>query len=165
MFERIVSAIRLDSTLYREVADHDYYNTEAILIAVVVAFVGGLGAALGSGNALSALVGEMVNALLFGWLLWAVVAYLVGDLFGGRSSLTEMARTLAYAGTPRLLLLLGFIPIIGWLFVVAGWGLSIAAGVVAIRESMEFDTFKALITAGVGLILYILVSFAINAFL
>jgi hypothetical protein len=98
-----------------------------------------------------------------GWLLWAAVSYFVGAALGGRSSVSEMARTLAYANTPRFVALLGFIPCVGWVFRLAAWVLGIAAGVIAIRESMEFDTVKAVVTAVVGLILYVIANVAINA--
>jgi hypothetical protein len=73
-----------------------------------------------------------------------------------------MARTLAYANTPRFIALLGFIPCLGPVLRLAAWILGIAAGVIAIRESMEFDTMKAVITAVVGLILYVIANIVIS---
>jgi uncharacterized membrane protein len=57
-----------------------------------------------------------------------------------------MMRVLGYATAPRLLGLLGFIPCIGWIFPIAGWILALIAGVIAIREAMDFDTGNAIIT-------------------
>jgi hypothetical protein len=166
MLNRIIRAIRLDRTLYREVADNPRYMTEAFLVVLLVALIsslGTLGGAAQDGNGLIAYIAEVINQLLFGWLLWAVVSYFVGSsFFGGRSSVNEMLRVLAYAATPRLLGVFGFIWCIGPLLALLGWILSIAAAVVAIRESMEFDTVRALVTALIGYILFIIAAIVIR---
>ena len=55
MIDRIIRAIRLDPTLYREVADDESYMTEGIIIVAIVtllsAFGAGLGAAIGDTRA------------------------------------------------------------------------------------------------------------------
>jgi hypothetical protein len=162
MIDRIVRAIKLDPTLYRLVADNESYMREATLIVLIVSLLSalgsGIGAAIGKRAAAGAFFAELFSSILLGWLLWAAISYLVGTALGGRSSVMEMARTLGYASAPRLLSVLGFIPCIGFLFSLAGWILSIIAGVIAIRESMEFDTNKAIITAVVGFLVYLIAS-------
>lgn len=162
MIDRILRAIRLDPTLYREVADDDQFNTEAIVIVVVVAVLSSLGTGFGARRFLIGFVAELANSILLGWLLWAAVSYFIGAALGGRSSVSEMARTLAYANTPRFIALLGFIPCLGPVLRLAAWILGIAAGVIAIRESMEFDTMKAVVTAVVGLIFYVVANILIG---
>ncbi len=155
MFDRLMRAIRLDSKFYREAADTPALSGEAILVAVVVALLAALGGAVGSARPIVLLLVELANGLVFGWLLWAVISFLVGTVLGGKSGVGEMARVLAYASVPRLLGVLGFIPCIGWLFQLAGWLLSLLAGILAIRESMEFGTGRAVITAIIGWLVYI----------
>jgi hypothetical protein len=162
MLDRIIRAIQLDSTLYRQVADDERFAAEGVMIVAAVAFLSAIGAAVGSGRPLLSFVAELANSVIFGWLLWAFVAYLVGTLLGGHSGMGEMARTLAYANAPRFIALLGFIPCLGPLFRLAAWLLSIAAGVIAIRESMGFDTMKAVVTAVIGLAVYVIASLAIS---
>jgi MFS family permease len=94
--------------------------------------------------------------------LWAVIAYFVGTALEGKSSVVEMARTLGYANAPGLLGVFAFIPCIGRLVALAGVLLSLAAGVIAIRESMEFDTAKAVVTAVLGFIVFIIVRVVIG---
>lgn len=163
MFERIVRAIRLDKSLYREAADLPALTSEGALIAVGVALISSLGM-LGAGpRALFAYLAQVANSLLFGWILWSLVAYFVGTrFFKGRSNVEEMLRVLGYANAPRLLGVLGFIPCVGWLFSVTGWVLSVIAGVIAIREAMEFETSDAVITALVSFVLYIIASVTIG---
>lgn len=158
MFDRLVRAIRLDPTLYREVAGNKDLMGEAALIVLVATLLSAIGAGAGSHRAFLAFGAELINGLLIGWLLWSVLALLIGDFLGGRSELSEMVRTLGYANAPRFLAVFGFLPCVGWLFRLAAWILTIAAGVIAIRESMEFDTLKAVVTAVLGLLAYIVIS-------
>jgi Yip1 domain len=155
MFDRLMRAIRLDAKFYREAAETPALSGEAALVAVVVALLAALGGAVGSSRPLVLLLVELANGLVFGWLLWALISFLVGTVLGGKSGVGEMARVLAYASTPRLLGVLGFIPCIGWLIRLAGWLLSLVAGIIAIRESMEFSTGRAVVTAIIGWLVYV----------
>jgi hypothetical protein len=164
MLDRMIRAVRLDRTVFRQVADNPEYMSEAVIIAVVVSAVAALGTLfVPHQQAGLYFIVQLVNNLLVGWFLWAVIAYFVGSrFFGGRSSVSEMMRTLAYAGVPRLLSVFSFIFCIGWILALVGWLLSVVAGVIAIRESMEFDSSSAIITAIVGFMLYIAASIIIG---
>ncbi len=162
MVIRVIRAIFLDASLYRMVADNEEYMQEGAIIATAVSVLAGLGAAIGSGNFFWAFIAETLSGVVFGWLLWSMVTTLVGTALGGSSSFQEVVRTLAYANAPRFLALLGFFPCWGWIFRLAAWILTIVAGLIAIREAMEFETDKALITALIGFMIYIIVSFIIN---
>ncbi|MCL5257164.1 MAG: YIP1 family protein [Chloroflexi bacterium] len=159
MIDRMWRAIKLDSRLFREVADNPSLTGEGALVAVIVALISSIGVVSFHPSAAVTYVTTVINSLLLGWVLWSVVAYFIGaKLFGGRSSIVEMLRTLGYANSPRLIGVLGFIPCIGWIFSLAGSILSLIAGIIAIRESMEFDTSKAIVTAIIGFILFVVVS-------
>ncbi len=163
MVDRMIRAIRLDPALYRQVADNPEYTNEAVIIAVITSVVAALGG-LGGSNPAASFFLQLISNLLFGWILWAMVAYFVGAyLFKGRSSPMEMMRTLAYAGVPRLLGILSLIPCVGWIGGLVGAVLSIIAGVIAIRESMEFDTTSAVITTVVGFLLYIIATIVLGS--
>jgi hypothetical protein len=166
MIDRIIRAIRLDPTLYRQVADDEQYTNEAFLIVLIVSLFSAagaaIGAAMGDGRPVVTFFTSLFSTILLGWLLWAVIAYFVGTALEGKSSVMEMARTLGYANAPQLLGVFVFIPCIGWLVAIAGVLLSLAAGVIAIRESMEFDTTKAVVTAVLGFIVFIIARIVIG---
>jgi Yip1 domain len=167
MLDRIFRAIRLDATVFKQVASDEKYNLEATAIAVLVALLAGLGQAVGArtaGRSVVAFLVELGSSLLLGWLLWAGIAYVVGRMLGGSGALGGMTRALAFAGAPRFLLLLGFIPCVGWIFRVAAWLLTLVAGVIAIRETMGFDTLKAVVTAVLGLFVYVAASILLGIF-
>jgi hypothetical protein len=140
-------AIRLDWTVFREIAEDPNAMSEAAIIVVVVTFLSSLGSAIGSGSFFLTFFVGWITAIVVGWILWAVITYFVGTaLFKGQTDIPEMMRVLGYASAPQLLGLLGFIPCVGFLFVLAGWLLSLIAGFIAVREAMEFDTGTAIVT-------------------
>ena len=86
-------------------------------------------------------------------------------LFEGDADFGEMKRTLGYAHAPRLLGLLSFIPCVGPILALAGFVLSLVAAVIAIREAMDFDTGKAVITAIIGWAVVLVLSIIIGVVL
>ncbi|MGA9398314.1 MAG: YIP1 family protein [Anaerolineaceae bacterium] len=163
MLERIFRAIRLDKVFYREVADDPSLDTESVLIVILVSVISSLGTLTGQEGSWLAYIGAVANSILLGWLLWAVVAWFVGKhVLDGEGSLSGMLRGLGYASAPRLLGIFGGLPIIGWIFSLAGGILSLIAGIIAIREGMSVDTGKAIIIALLGGLFYIAVSVLIG---
>lgn len=164
MIERIFRAIKLDKTLFAEVASDKKLFTESLAIVLITAVLASVGSMINADKPIVTFVTQFINSIVFGWLLWSVIAYFIGKVFfDGDSSIEEMLRTLGFASAPRLLSLFTFIPCVGWLIALAGSLLSLIAGIIAIRESMEFSTEKALITAMIGFVLFLMSSAAIRA--
>jgi hypothetical protein len=164
MIERVIRVFRLDFTVFREVAEDQNAMTEAAIIVVVVTLLSALGSAIGAlisgasfGAAIVGFIAAWIFGILFNWILWAVVTYFIGTtLFQGKTDIPEMMRVLGYANAPLLLGIFGIIPCLGWIASLVGWVLSLIAAVMAIREGMEFDTTKAIITAVIGWIIVII---------
>jgi hypothetical protein len=174
MMQRIIRAIRLDPTVYREVADDRNAMKEAAIIVLVVTLLSGLGAAGGAliakagvgQAAIRFLVDWLVNGILIGWIGWAVITYLVGTaLFKGKTDVSEMMRVLGYASAPKLLGFFGFIPCVGWLIALVGWVLSLIAGFIAVREAMGFETLHAIVTVVIGWIIALALALIIGSIL
>jgi hypothetical protein len=174
MVDRIMRAIRLDFTVFREIAEDEGAMTQAAIIVVVVTLLSGIGTLIGSliagtsfGSALLGFLSAwLISGILLGWILWAVLTYFVGTLlFQGKTDIPEMMRVLGYANAPNLLGVFGFIPCVGWLIALVGWILSLIAGVLAVREAMEFDTGKAIITVVISWVIQLVISLIIGAIL
>jgi hypothetical protein len=170
MLNRIMRAFRLDATLFREVAENPGLMNEATIIVVVVTLLSALGGAIGLLFAKASFGSAIVNffvtwivAVLIGWIGWAILTYFVGTaLFKGKTDIPEMMRVLGYASAPRLLGIFGIIPCLGWIASLIGAILAFIAGFIAVREAMEFDTGKAIVTVLISWVIAFAITFAIG---
>jgi hypothetical protein len=155
MIERMVRAIRLDWTVFGEIAGDRKATKEAAIIVAIVTFLSAVGSGIAHKSFVSFIVAWLV-AILVGWLLWAVITYFVGTaFFKGKTDIPSMMRVLGYASAPNLLGLFSFIPCVGWLLPAIGWFLALVAGVLAVREAMDFDTGNAIVTVFISWIIAI----------
>lgn len=156
LVERMIGAATLQIDVYEEV-EHDTTATpQAAGVVAIVAVASGIGSL---GDGVGALFAGLIAAFL-GWLAWSAVTYFIGTrLFEGTATWGELLRTLGFAQAPGVLNIAGVIPILGALvnLVVAIWLL--VCGIVAIRQALDFDTGKALITAFLGWLALIVVGF------
>jgi hypothetical protein len=144
---RMKGAALLHIDTYEEVeADHTATGQAAGVVALV-AIAQAIG---GAGEGGFGIFAGVISALL-GWLLWAGITYLIGaKLFGGTATWGELLRTIGFAQTPGVLYVLGLIPVLGGIirFGVAIWVL--IAGIIAIRQALDINTGKAILTAVLG---------------
>jgi hypothetical protein len=147
MTERMMGAARLDVATYEEV-EHDASATgQAAVVVAIVAVASAIGAIGGDG---AGPIGALIGAVI-GWIVWAGITYLIGDkLLGGTASWGELLRTLGFAQSPGVLFVLGIVPLLGGVVraVVGIWIL--IAGVIAIRQALDFSTGKAILTVILG---------------
>ena len=93
-----------------------------------------------------ALVGGCIITVIFAaWL------HLCVYLLGGRNGIMQTVKAILYGRTPRLLL--GWIPVIGFIFGL--W--SLALGIVGIRELQEMSTGKAILAVAIAVIIPLIV--------
>jgi hypothetical protein len=144
---RMIGAARLDIQTYEEVEADSTATGQAAAVVAMVAVASGIGAA---GEGASSILLAPLAAIL-GWLIWAGVTYLIGDkILGGTATWGELLRTLGFAQSPGILYLLAILPLVGFFvrLVLPFWML--AAGVIAIRQALDFGTGKAILTAILG---------------
>lgn len=124
---------------------------------MLVAIASGIGN-LGSDGVVGLLIGVVFGVI--GFVLYAGIAYLVGaKLFATsetRATWGQLIRTLGFAQAPGILYVLGILPAVGGLirFVVGVWIL--VASVIAIRQACDFSTGRAILTAVVAWIIYLI---------
>jgi hypothetical protein len=173
MIDRMVQAAKLDVDFYNEAERDTSLTQEALLVVIIVSLAGGIGSLIsglinreiGFGGALLGAVVTIVLGVI-NYYIWSYVTLFVGTrLFGGQADAGEMLRTLGYAYTPRLLGLLSFIPCVGPFISLAGAILSLVAGVIAIREALDFDTGKAILTAIIGWVIILVITMIIGTIL
>jgi hypothetical protein len=152
--DRLRGALMLDARTYRDVEQDMNANGQAALTVVLAALAAGIGAIVGR-DWLQNSIGIVVSSILQ-WVVFAFVAYFVGaSLFStGETSVTpgQVLRTIGFAQAPKLFLVLGIIPFLGWIVGLVVFVLGLAAAIVALREAFEFDTGRAVGTGLVALI-------------
>jgi hypothetical protein len=156
--ERIVRIIRLDAKVFPEIAHDEKATTEATLIVVVAALFNAIGAGIG-GHSFGRFIITLLSSILISWLLWSwITMYLGKSLYGTQATFWELARALGYASAPMILGILGAITCIGWLITLAAAILSLIAGFLAVRETLELSTEKAIVTILIGWVVMVVVS-------
>jgi len=161
--DRMMRAARLDVSLYNEVEADLNATSQALTVVVITAVASGIGAALGAaiGGRPTAIVGALIGGIvadLVGWLVWSWVMYFVGTrFFQGTATYGELLRTLGFAYSPGVLLILRFIPVLGGLITLAVAIWRIITGFIAVREALDVDSGKAVATIVIGIVGYIIV--------
>jgi hypothetical protein len=172
---RMIRAARLDKAFYNEVEADTSLTNEALLVVIIGAVASGVGSLIGGifsgfGQAIiNMIIGILI--VMVGYFIWVYVTHFVATrFFGGSGDIGELRRTLGYAMAPQVLNILGFIPCLGGIVGLVVWIWTLAAGFIAVREGMELDNTKTLITVIVGWAIIIVVSailgtiFGIGAF-
>lgn len=160
MIDRVIGVFKLDADTFEQIENDQSATTQAALVVLIVALLGAIGgligAMVGSGNIVMAFIGPILNTFL-GWFLWSAVVYFVGtSFFGGKADLSEMLRVVGFAYAPGVL---SIIPCIGWIL---GLLWTLAAMVVAIRQGLDVDTGKAVITGAIAFVCVLILNFVIN---
>ncbi|MPZ22520.1 MAG: hypothetical protein GEU28_03055 [Dehalococcoidia bacterium] len=153
----MIRCARLDSAAYEQVEHDENATAPAAVIVVLAAIASGIGVAQGG---LDSVLFAIVTGLI-GWIAYSAIVYFVGTrLFATEATSTsveELLRTLGFAQAPRLLLVLGFIPVLGVLIALAVFVWIILTTVVAIRQALDFSTGRAIATALVAVIVLVVI--------
>lgn len=164
MLDRIMGVLRLDVNTYEEIEHDPNALTEAAIIVTVVALFSGLGSAFGADNFIVGFLTTVLWAFI-GWFIWAAVTYWVGtSFFEGQADLAEMLRVLGYAQAPGILRVLTFIPCFGWIIGLIAWIWSLVTAFIAVRQGLDVDNTKALLTVLIGWFVVFLGSAIIGIF-
>lgn len=173
LVDQMIRASMLDTSLYEEVEADQTQTNNALVVVVLAALATGIGAAIGNAvappegvagqNVIVSLIVGVLGALA-GWAIWTACVYWVGTaLLGGTATWGEVLRTVGFANAPGVLLVLQFIPVVGGLIalIVGIW--RIVTTVVAVRQSLDVGTGKAIIVSIIGAILAAIVMAVIGA--
>ena len=163
MISRLIRAARLDASLYEEVEADSSLNQEALMAVVLVAAITGIVGFLATLITGAGIVAALISLVwgvawaIVGYFLFAFLAYFIASkLFGASTDFGEMRRVLGYAYGPNILSL---IPCLGWI-VAPLW--TLVAGVVAVRQAMDQDTGKAVITTLIAIVVVVVLGLALG---
>lgn len=163
MIDRMIRAARLDIGVYEELEADTTANSQALTVVVIVAILTGIGLFIGSiftGQIVQGIITLVIGVVLsiIGWAVWAYLTYLIGTkMFGGTATWGELLRTLGFAYSPQVLGILSFIPCLGGIIVLIAWIWSIIAGVIAVRQALDFTTGKAIMTVIIAAVIVFII--------
>ncbi len=150
MLNRMLGALRLDVHTFEDVENDSGATLQAMMVVVLVSIAYGVGLAIetlmtGEGNIVVALVVGLIARPIL-WAVWAAIAMLVGTTIlkgpDTEANWGQVARCTGFAQTPSLFNFFVFIPFIGWLILLAAWVWQLIAMVIAVRQSLDFDSTK-----------------------
>ena len=140
--ERLLGAIQLDATVYEEVEHTPDAMGQAAAVVALAAVAQGVGV---PGD------GELASGILvgfIGWLIGTAVIWLIGvQILKHTSDFQELLRTLGFASAPRLLYVLGLLPLgslAPFLFLAVGV-LGLFAWVIAVRQALDVTTGRSIV--------------------
>jgi Yip1 domain len=155
--ERMIGAARLNAATYEEVETDTGATVQAMLVVVLSSIAAGIGMAGAHGA--GPIIGVTLAALV-GWVVWAVLTYLIGTkmLPGPRTQadMGQLLRTTGFSASPGVLRVFGGIPGLGpvVVLVVSIWML--AAMVVAVRQALDYEsTGRAVAVCVVGFLIHV----------
>lgn len=162
--------VTLNERVIKDVEQDTNATSQALVVVVLAAIAGAIGNVTlagertGDDNIWRAIIFGAIAAVA-GWIVFSIIAYFVGtSLFGtSQTSATigQVMRVVGFAQTPKLIGVLGFIPLIGWIASMIAWIWFIVVAIVAIRNAFEFSTERAVGTAIVALIIQVVVQLLI----
>ena len=160
MLTRIIGVFRLDVATFEEIEHNESLTLPAALIVILVSLISGLGNGffnlIFSRSFFGGFFGALVSTIL-GWMLWSVVTWFIGTrFFNGQADVGEMLRVIGFAYAP---LVLSIIPCVGGVIGVV-W--AIIAGFIAIRQGLDLDNGKTLLTVVLGAICYLVLTAIVN---
>jgi hypothetical protein len=157
IFDRMLGAALLEPEIYEEAALVSSVWTQAALIVVITSMAAGI-ANLGGG--LTGFVLGFLGALL-GWGLCVFASYWTATKKFGvlrtETALSATVRGLGLASTPRIFLLLTFIPTVGLLIGLAVHAWTLITMTFAIKPALDLETRPAILVALAGCLPMLLV--------
>jgi hypothetical protein len=145
--ERMIGAAKLQNWAFEEVEADETATGQAAAVIAMVAVAQAIGS-VGDGS--GGVIGGLLSAF-FTWAVWSGITYFIGTrLFSGTATWGELLRTIGFANAPGVLAFFGFIPILGGFIRVAVAIWILIAGIIAIRQALDFDTGRAILTAVIG---------------
>lgn len=155
--ERVIGAARLDVNTYEEVEADTSALGQAMAVVVMASVAAGIGSLRDGG--IKGLVMATVAALV-GWFIWAGLTYLIGTKIlpepQTKADMGEMLRTIGFASSPGLLMVLRIVPVLGALvgLIISIWML--LAFVVAVRQALDYkSTGRAVAVCLIGFLVYL----------
>ena len=164
--ERMIGAARLDAETYEEVEHDANAMGQAVAVVLLSSIAAGIGSVLYMDLVTALVVGSI--AALLGWVIWAFLTWFIGTKVlpepTTEADVGQLLRTIGFASAPGVLRVVGVIPGIGGLLMLACDIWMLAAMVVAVRQALDYtSTWRAVGVCLIGWVILIVVQMAVLA--
>jgi hypothetical protein len=163
LFERMIRAAKLDTSLYEEVEADRTTMGQAMAVVVISSVAAGIGN-IGQMGVGGILLGTL--AALLGWYVWAFLTYYIGTRWlpepQTSADVGELLRTTGFSSSPGVIRILGIVPGIGGLLFLAAGVWQLVAMVIAVRQALDYrSTGRAIGVCLIGWVIQGIVLFLV----
>ena len=138
--QRLIGAATLNVHTYEDVERDTTAMGQAIGVVILSSLAAGIWNIWRGGPGVLA---GVVGALL-GWLIWALLTYLIGTRLlpeaRTRADWGQLLRTTGFAAAPGIVRVFGIIPLLGWLALGIANLWMLAAFVVAVKQALDYTS-------------------------
>lgn len=168
ILNRLARLARLDTSVFDEVRDDERETVPAIVIAVVAAFLAGLGAFLWSkvvpdvsGGLDKAIVNQFILGSIFLAAMYGVAAAVsyvaLAQFYKVQADFMAVLRTMGYASVPLALCVLMFVPVVFPVFAIVPLALLFVFMIYALQSASGADSNQVVMSALAGFSVMVLV--------
>ena len=157
--DRMIRAAKLDVRLYEEVEADTGAMGQAMTVVVLSSVAAGIGSISAAG-----IRGVVVGTILalIGWYIWAYLTYFIGTKIlpepQTKADHGELLRTIGFSSSPGLIRVLGFIPVLGSLIMLAASIWMLVAMVIAVRQALDYkSTWRAVGVCAIGWVIQMVI--------
>ncbi len=157
IIDRAIGIVKLDDATYESIEHDQSATTQAAIVVGIAAVAGGIGA-LDEG--FSGLIGGILVGII-GWFVISACVYFAGTKLipsaTTEADLGQVLRLIGFAQVVGVANVLGFIPVIGSIvgLVALIWGIVVT--VKAIKHALEMSTGRAIATAILAWVVFLVV--------
>ena len=137
--KRALGAAQLKTAIYEEVENDQGATGQAAGVVVLASIAAGLGAY----PSVSGLIFGVIAGLV-AWVIWSYLTWWIGTKWlpeaGTHADPGQLMRTVGFAQAPGVLLILGIIPALGGLIMLAVAIWVLVAVVIAVRQALDYTS-------------------------
>ena len=162
---RVARVLRLDRTVYPDLARDPAALGQAGWIVAGVAAAAALGVALASHWHAGAIAGAALAAVVR-WLVWTALTVALARLFfRTRIHWSDLAAAYGYAQAPQFLAVVGFLPIVGPLLIIISRLWTLLAGMQEARAMVPLRSRQRIAVSATTFVLTLLLAALVEAWL
>lgn len=155
IIERLTRVLKLDSAVFKEIAEDESATGTAVGVSALAAAIGGISS---DTNLIAGIIVGAISGVI-GLFIWTGLVFVTGKLFGGKAPYIKLVRPIGYASAPFALSIIPFLGLIGLVY-------SLVIQIRAVREVNEVGDGSAVATVllpfGIIFIIAVLLAIAIG---